>query len=596
MKGKIKKILTTTLLSAVSVTAIGCGSTGNKLAKNIDKSMAQFVSSVNNLDYVETNKSTGEKLGKIVETSSNLTGSRKILTDENQIKFLNNNISEAQIENTITRPTDRQDDFKLFILSDTPFISLSNDDEKSFTVNVKFSTDKIEETSSEIDQKINTLILKRSILMIYVNEIYNDNVVLSEENKTSINAYVNIIKENASFLNGNRGMVKNQLKIASDLAEKNTNENLVNYYIIKSNEALETRANKFDSTISAIDAIINIIEQNLSTNSNFYNTKLSSSYENFLSNHKAGEKTEITANSSNKEIADTIYDSLSELNKFTVKNQGSLLESNSETNVNAQKGIMTLPLTENNEILNKNLNKNTLSQENLTPGQNQNVTKNITNSQSNDLKLNNQNLQRNQLGVNQSQNNLNLNSTQRLNNNQLTQNNAVTNQTQTNGANTNSSQINNLQTNNSQQSNQQINNSKTSNQQINNTQANNPQNNRLSKTTSNNRHRFNRNNRSLNNRATNQPNSSEIRNRTYPVQQRTNSHTILNDGEEQNINENISRMTSSRTRRNNQIMQRESENEKTIRAERNPERVTNEQYTVSSNNEIRATRTPYKTN
>ena len=71
MKNKIKKIVTTSLLSAVALSAIGCSTTNNKLAKNIDKSMAEFVASINKLDYVETGTNETNKIGKIVETSNN---------------------------------------------------------------------------------------------------------------------------------------------------------------------------------------------------------------------------------------------------------------------------------------------------------------------------------------------------------------------------------------------------------------------------------------------------------------------------------------------------------------------------------------------
>ncbi len=316
MKEKIKKIITTTLLSAMSISAIGCSATGSRLARKIDKSMAAFVTSINNLDYVSTTKSTSENVGKIVETSANAyeTNKRQISSAGNKIMFLSDDVSEAEIENTITRPESRSES-KLFILSDTPFVSFTSDNTNAnFLLSVKFSTDKIEDTSSEIDEKINTLILKRSILMIYVNEIYNGNVTLSGEDKTAINAYVNVIKENTSFLNGNRGMVKNQLKLASDLLEDSSNENLVNYYIIKSGEALETRLNKLDSTISAIDSITTIIEDNLTENSNYFDLKLSSSYSDIIANLTSfddnGEESEIQAESTNEEIAKSITNSL----------------------------------------------------------------------------------------------------------------------------------------------------------------------------------------------------------------------------------------------------------------------------------------------
>ena len=145
MKNKIKKIVTTSLLSAVALSAIGCSTTNNKLAKNIDKSMAEFVSSINKLDYVETGTSQANKIGKIVETSNN--------TD-----YLNENIKTLELDSAITKPSERSDNFNLFVLSNKPYISLtSQDNSASLDISFKFSTDLIEQTSDEISDNINTL-------------------------------------------------------------------------------------------------------------------------------------------------------------------------------------------------------------------------------------------------------------------------------------------------------------------------------------------------------------------------------------------------------------------------------------------------------
>lgn len=362
MKNKITKILTTTIISAVSATAIGCSSTNAKLAKNIDKSMAEFVSSINNLDYVDTTNSSkvsNEKIGKIVETSAtNQTKSNNFQMNGNQLKYINNTISNLDIENTITRPDERTDNFKLFVLSEAPYIAFSSDDNsKTLYMNIKFSTNKIEETSNEINTKINTLILNRSILMIYVNEIYNNNVNLTENDKVAINAYVNVIKENTSFLNGNRGMVKNQLSLASDLVTNENNDNLVNYYIIKSGEALETRANKIDSSIKAINSIIEIIEANLTTSSNYYKSNLSSTYENLLNNFNTNTSSkEITKDSTNKEIAESIANSLGFCNPTTSTEDKTTVNKANNNEANSNNQTAALPTKNPRPVTNSPIN------------------------------------------------------------------------------------------------------------------------------------------------------------------------------------------------------------------------------------------------
>lgn len=290
MKNKLKKIMATTLISMTASTAIGCATSNTKIAQKINNGLDDFVSSINNLDYVDTNNNAN--LGKIVSAA-------------NENNFYNKVTSTANIENTITRPTERGDNFKLYILSESPYISLTSDDNNNLNLTMQLSTEKIETASDSINEKINKLILKRAILMIYVNEIYSGNVNLSEENKKSINAYVNIIKENASFLNGNRGMVKNQLGMASDLINNKTEDTKVNYYIIKSGEALEIRSNKIDSTISAIDSIISILEQNLTSSSCYYQNNLTSSYQQMISNMENN-----VANSENDIVAKNIAESI----------------------------------------------------------------------------------------------------------------------------------------------------------------------------------------------------------------------------------------------------------------------------------------------
>lgn len=389
MKNKITKILTTTIISAVSATAIGCSSTNAKLAKNIDKSMAEFVSSINNLDYVDTTNSSkvsNEKIGKIVETSAtNQTKSNNFQMNGNQLKYINNTVSNLDIENTITRPDERTDNFKLFVLSEAPYIAFSSDDNsKTLNMNIKFSTNKIEETSNEINTKINTLILNRSILMIYVNEIYNNNVNLTENDKVAINAYVNVIKENTSFLNGNRGMVKNQLSLASDLVTNENNDNLVNYYIIKSGEALETRANKIDSSIKAINSIIEIIEANLTTSSNYYKSNLSSTYENLLNNFNTNTSSkEITKDSTNKEIAESIANSLGFCNP-TASTENKTTDNKTDTNqTNNNNQVATLPAKDPRPIANTPIN-------NLPINTAPTVTQNQSNTNQNTLNQNQQ--------------------------------------------------------------------------------------------------------------------------------------------------------------------------------------------------------------
>lgn len=361
MNNKIKKIMATTLISMTATSAIGCATSNTKLAHKINNGVEDLVSSINNLDYVETN-TKNSNLGKIVSAV-------------NESNFYTKIASDSNIENTITRPSERTDNFKLYILSSSPYISLTSDDNNNMDLRIHFSTEKIENTSDDISEKINQLILKRAILMIYVNEIFGGNVTLNDENRKAINAYVNIIKENTSFLNGNRGMVKNQLGIANNLISNQSDDSLINYYIIKSGEALETRSSKFDSTISAIDSIISILEQNLSPGSCYYQNNLTSAYENMMN-----KVNNTTLNTEDETLAKNIVDSINLISP--------------ENNITTNKTRTTYPLTKN--ITNSKSTKNSSdcidcdkNTSQINTNQNNNViNKSISNNQPKTLEYN----------------------------------------------------------------------------------------------------------------------------------------------------------------------------------------------------------------
>lgn len=397
MKSKIKKIVATTIVSITATTALGCATTNTKIANKINNGVEDFVSSINNLDYVETNNQNSN-LGKIVSA----------LNENNLYTKMTSN---TNIENTITRPSERSDNFKLYVLSQSPYITLTSDD-NNLNLTMQVSTEKIETTSDDISDKINQLILKRAILMIYVNEIYNGNVNLTEDNKKSINAYVNIIKENASYLKGNRGMVKNQLGMASDLINKENSNNIVNYYIIKSGEALEIRSNKIESSISAIESIISILEQNLTPNSCYYQNNLTSSYENMISKIESN-----STNTENEILAKNIAESINMIdntNPSEINQQTTTYPAirNTQNQIN-QTESKTRNITNNKDCIDcdksqiDTRNSNTTSNNNLQTLESYEESQNQTNTstQNNTTNRTNQSLNKTQNTTNITKNN-----------------------------------------------------------------------------------------------------------------------------------------------------------------------------------------------
>lgn len=152
--------------------------------------------------------------------------------------------------------------------------------------NVNYSTENIEETTKEIGVSITNLINKRADILMQVNALYNGTLNLDEEKIKAINAYINIIKDNTSYLNSNKGLINNQLNQAYNIKTTNNFSPLINAYIIRTNEALQTRLAKLDACIEAIDSILEILDSNNDIDNiiDNYNINNSANYPNNLYN------------------------------------------------------------------------------------------------------------------------------------------------------------------------------------------------------------------------------------------------------------------------------------------------------------------------
>lgn len=127
---------------------------------------------------------------------------------------------------------------------------------------VDYSTETLEEQTSEVLNVLKTLIEKRANILIYVNALYNKTITLDNETITAIKAYINIIKDNTSYLNSNKGIITNQLNQAQSIKASNSYSPLVNAYIIRTSEAIDTRLAKLSASILAIDSIMDILDAN----------------------------------------------------------------------------------------------------------------------------------------------------------------------------------------------------------------------------------------------------------------------------------------------------------------------------------------------
>lgn len=151
--------------------------------------------------------------------------------------------------------------------------SLEKDDISSDETNIDTDIDTTEIYAwiEHLHSKINILLSKRGDLLLFVNEMYSGNTELSNENLIAIKVYMDIIKDNSNYLSKYNGMLKNQINEASRLTSEQSNVNLINAYIVKAVETLETRSAKIDTSILAMNSIIDIISKHLLNNYFNYN-------------------------------------------------------------------------------------------------------------------------------------------------------------------------------------------------------------------------------------------------------------------------------------------------------------------------------------
>ena len=455
---KIKKLITGTLVSALSITTLGCCS--NILSEKKITNQNEIVSNALNYDKTK-NDITPEKIGKIIETSATTYGNKSknkkdaVISTTNNLPYLNDNISTLELEDSLTNKVDS--DYKIFVLSESPYITMTSDnDNTKFFINFKFkSSDNLENVNKNInfqnDEKYNELSLKKSMLMIYANEIYKGNVNFNEETKTQLNNHIETLRENNNLCNNpsifkyNKRYYKNNGE-SKDLVFTTTN--------------LNNNCFNIETYLSSINSIITIIEDNLTENSSFFNSKLSSSFNNF-SNENLNNQT-ITNTSTNQEIAQIIANTLNFNNDSSlnhISNQGNsgitydrnyLRNSQNTNKYNNQ-------ISQNN---NKNIENNS-----------KNITRNINNSNYdiNSTKNNNSNLNNNNSNSTlETKNNQNTTKTNNINylnnnNNNLNQINNKVSNNQTNNYNKNYISYNNNYKNKKNNSQNQLNNNQNNN-------------------------------------------------------------------------------------------------------------------------------------
>lgn len=333
------KLLSTLLLIISLFIFSGCNNQNKTMAKNIDNTITSLIYATCNLDWIDENHLITLENSLNAETQQNTTQNNEIninrsalmqenadINTEHQLnnQYLNNKINNRKhFKPKPVRIINNNFRYNLPIAKRTMIqknLQENKNTELSLKENsinnpikninqlkmVNYSTDFLTDSSNEVQSKINQLINKRSNILIYINDLYNSNIKLSQEDANAIIAYMNIIKECTSYLNSNKGIVDNQLSQANDLVSENNNSPLISAYLIRTNEAIETRLAKLDSASYAIDSILMILQTNKNmqnafiNNMNIYNNNLAeNNYQQSYAEQKNNTKNNIVDENNN---------------------------------------------------------------------------------------------------------------------------------------------------------------------------------------------------------------------------------------------------------------------------------------------------------
>lgn len=306
----MKKIIRLTMFSLLSLSLIiftGCNSADKTLAKNLDNTVTNLVYSITNLDFADTAdlnllSTNTNKTDKVTDNKENENISENQICNNsknaNCCENCNNSgsLSQFQVKNQNYNMNENMSGYPGFnkefcdkpiskakyntycygnnktnsVVSNQTNTADSMQEKNETKALVSFSTEQISENNQTLQSLISKLINKRSNLLLYINDLYKGNVTIASTNKNAVNAYMNILKDNTSYFNQHRGLVTNQIDQAKELYNSDNLSSLINAYIIRTNEAIATRIAKLESSISAMDSILDIMKGSQNSNSKSY--------------------------------------------------------------------------------------------------------------------------------------------------------------------------------------------------------------------------------------------------------------------------------------------------------------------------------------
>ena len=229
----------------------------NSIANNNDNNTVTS----NIKDDISSNNSTGNNDNNNTSTG-NYTNSNTNTDNNDAVDTADNRNNDTTKNNSIGINSENITDGDANkILNHTGITTGGTDIDTSTSTNSIYSD--LATSSARISELISDLVKVRTVIMLYISDLYNGSITLSQDEINAINSYANIIKESTAYLKSNQGTVKNHLAEATNFGNTNGYASLANSHIIRATEVLNTRGAKIESAVIATMNIIDILKTNV---------------------------------------------------------------------------------------------------------------------------------------------------------------------------------------------------------------------------------------------------------------------------------------------------------------------------------------------
>ena len=229
----------------------------NSIANNNDNNTVTS----NIKDDISSNNSTGNNDNNNTSTG-NYTNSNTNTDKNDAVDTADNRNNDTTKNNSIGINSENITDGDANkILNHTGITTGGTDIDTSTSTNSIYSD--LATSSVRISELIADLVKVRTVIMLYISDLYNGSITLSQDEINAINSYANIIKESTAYLKSNQGTVKNHLNEATSFGETYAYASLANSHIIRATEVLNTRGAKIESAVVATMNIIDILKTNV---------------------------------------------------------------------------------------------------------------------------------------------------------------------------------------------------------------------------------------------------------------------------------------------------------------------------------------------